>query len=489
MPASRAGSRERAIRGPVRSPGITLLDLTPGWSGAAIRRRHRPARRRSLSPRVSRAARRRHRAGAVGVRGRLSLARAHAGTPRTAARCAGRDVRDGGARRIMAKDSHRAARARTRTGFLGNCPLPAAPISRTGWRDERTGHTGDRRRQPARGARAGGERFGGTPRRRRRVALRSPCHRSLGSNSTCGRCAARPRHRQGNSQDDDRFHRMNRYAWEGTFFLLVLIGAMSVVYAALREEHTLRRQQEDFLASASHELKSPLASLRLSAETMAMRDPPPRRRSELVQRLLSDLGRLDQMIANMLDASRLSRGSVRVSRERVDLAPLVATWPPTTCVSPTIMAVTIFADVHADVASTADRAGVRTTAAHNPHSQRYQVASRFNARGTRHRACHARRAGRVTAHVEDIGNLALRTTWFTSPLPEILTGSKSKWARSGLPRALGLWLVPRPAGAPLSTGPPYPRRAPARDRAPTSPCAGRPRAAPLVHRDVASAGG
>ena len=123
--------------------------------------------------------------------------------------------------------------------------------------------------------------------------------------------------------DADRFHRLNRYAWEGTFFLVVLIGAMGVVYAALREEHSLRRQQDDFLAAASHEFKSPLASLRLSAETVALRDPAPARRAELVQRLLSDIGRLDQLIANVLDASRLSRDHVRAPRERVDLAPLV----------------------------------------------------------------------------------------------------------------------------------------------------------------------
>ncbi|HXD22732.1 MAG TPA: response regulator transcription factor [Gemmatimonadaceae bacterium] len=39
--------------------------------------------------------------------------------------------------------------------------------------------------------------------------------------------------------DADRFHRMNRYAWEGGFFLVVLAGTMGVVYSALREEYAL----------------------------------------------------------------------------------------------------------------------------------------------------------------------------------------------------------------------------------------------------------
>ncbi len=121
-----------------------------------------------------------------------------------------------------------------------------------------------------------------------------------------------------------RFRRLNRYAWEGAFFLAVLVAAMSVVYRAVREEAVLRDRQENFLAAVSHELKSPLASLRLSAETLAMRDPPVERRRDLVQRLLADLDRLQRMIANILDTSRLSAAETRASPERVPLADSVS---------------------------------------------------------------------------------------------------------------------------------------------------------------------
>lgn len=123
--------------------------------------------------------------------------------------------------------------------------------------------------------------------------------------------------------------RRNRYLWEGAFFLAVLLAAMAVVYRAVREEADLRRRQEDFLAAVSHELKSPLASLRLSAETLALRDPPAERRHELVRRLLADVERLQRMISNVLDASRLSmpteRGTTELgTRERVLLATAAA---------------------------------------------------------------------------------------------------------------------------------------------------------------------
>jgi signal transduction histidine kinase len=119
--------------------------------------------------------------------------------------------------------------------------------------------------------------------------------------------------------DRDRWHRLNRYAWEGAFFLAVLLAAMGVVYKALREEAELRRRQEQFLAAVSHEFKSPLASLRLSVETLSMRDPAAAERAELVRRILVELGRLERMVANTLDTSRLASGG-HASPERVALA-------------------------------------------------------------------------------------------------------------------------------------------------------------------------
>lgn len=116
--------------------------------------------------------------------------------------------------------------------------------------------------------------------------------------------------------------RINRYAWEGGFFLLVLVGGMIVLTRAIRHDAQLRRRQQTFLAAVSHEFKSPLASMRLSAETLALRsaDADCRR---LGQRLLNDGERLLNMVDNLLDTTRIEDGELELRPQALPLAAVV----------------------------------------------------------------------------------------------------------------------------------------------------------------------
>ena len=167
--------------------------------------------------------------------------------------------------------------------------------------------------------------------------------------------------------DSDRFHRLNRYTWEGAFFLCVLLAAMSVVYSAIREESTLRQQQDLFLAAASHELRSPLTSLRLSAETLALRDPPAHRRHELVLRVQADLARLERTITNLLQASRLA-GSARLVREQFSLAVEVSAVADELRLLADETGVRIETNVPHDLTLYADREGVHTVVRNLVHN-------------------------------------------------------------------------------------------------------------------------
>ena len=117
----------------------------------------------------------------------------------------------------------------------------------------------------------------------------------------------------------DRLHRLIRYGAEGAFFLVVLIIGMGVLAETLKRHAELHRREHNFLAAVSHELKSPIASIRLSAETISLRDPPHEKRQALVQRMLSDLSRLEKMVMGLLDTTLVDEGCYDYRPERVEL--------------------------------------------------------------------------------------------------------------------------------------------------------------------------
>ncbi len=89
--------------------------------------------------------------------------------------------------------------------------------------------------------------------------------------------------------------------------------------AAGRIEGLLKSQQA-LLANASHELRSPLARLRVAIEIWLAR-PGPEAQEEIVR----DLGEIDALIEEILLASRLDHGGPTIAREeRIDLLGLAA---------------------------------------------------------------------------------------------------------------------------------------------------------------------
>ena len=120
----------------------------------------------------------------------------------------------------------------------------------------------------------------------------------------------------------DAGSRINRYTWEGGFFLLVLLGGMTVLTRTIRYDAQLRKRQQNFLAAVSHELKSPLASIRLAAETL-IRRPDGDHTERLARRMLEEGERLLRMVENLLDTTRLEDGRIELKGESFGLSTAV----------------------------------------------------------------------------------------------------------------------------------------------------------------------
>lgn len=92
----------------------------------------------------------------------------------------------------------------------------------------------------------------------------------------------------------------------GIIGLVGVAGLVGVLAVQLRLSARDTLRQRVFLDAMTHELKSPLASVRMCAETLGRPELPEARRQPVIDMLLTDVGRLSGLIDDVLAASRLA---------------------------------------------------------------------------------------------------------------------------------------------------------------------------------------
>ena len=97
-------------------------------------------------------------------------------------------------------------------------------------------------------------------------------------------------------------------------------GGSVVTFLDVSEMRRLQQVHRDFVANASHELKTPLTTIRGFAETLLEDDPPDPLRQDFLTSIRDNTLRMQRMVEDLLDLSRLESGAWSARREEVELA-------------------------------------------------------------------------------------------------------------------------------------------------------------------------
>lgn len=118
-----------------------------------------------------------------------------------------------------------------------------------------------------------------------------------------------------------------RFLFSASLVVLAIASAAAGAWFTLRgvaREVDAARGREAFVAAVTHELKTPLASIRLFAEMLARGDVEPAKVSEFGRRTVSESDRLARLVDSVLDSARIEQSSDDLATARVELDGVVA---------------------------------------------------------------------------------------------------------------------------------------------------------------------
>lgn len=117
-----------------------------------------------------------------------------------------------------------------------------------------------------------------------------------------------------------------------SFILLLVLGVVLYLTLSLKAIN-LSRRQSNFIDSVTHELKSPLASMKLYLQTLDRREVSQEQRQTFNRFIREDLDRLDRLINQILDAGHLDSERVEGETQNVALAELLKGCGDSVCLS------------------------------------------------------------------------------------------------------------------------------------------------------------
>jgi signal transduction histidine kinase len=119
----------------------------------------------------------------------------------------------------------------------------------------------------------------------------------------------------------------NQKKWAATLLgvaAVVSFGGLFMLHRTLRRERQLNEMKSQFVASVSHELRAPVASIRLMADALEAGKVAPETAKEFHRLIAREGARLSTLVGNVLDHARIEQGRKVWKMELCDLTSLVA---------------------------------------------------------------------------------------------------------------------------------------------------------------------
>ncbi|MBI1346124.1 sensor histidine kinase [bacterium] len=117
----------------------------------------------------------------------------------------------------------------------------------------------------------------------------------------------------------------------GVIVFAVILAGLSFYMVLMIKEVRLNQRQANFVDSVTHELKSPIASLRLYLETLQLRTIPDDQRAKFYGVMEDELERLDHLITQLLEVGRLDAIGQQSEPEEIDVELLLKKCGESAC--------------------------------------------------------------------------------------------------------------------------------------------------------------
>lgn len=123
---------------------------------------------------------------------------------------------------------------------------------------------------------------------------------------------------------EERHSRQNTMVLgEGAVLVLSLLAGIYIINRSAKREIQNANQQSNFLLSVSHELKSPIAAIKLALQTLIRPGLPAEKESKFLHSAINDTNRLEKLVQNILLSANIEDKAIELYKSDVNISNLI----------------------------------------------------------------------------------------------------------------------------------------------------------------------